>query len=114
MQQAVELVAQRGELLRRHELRLARMRLLDCDHPLDGAGPGGEHRHTVGEIKRWFAEIDVEYLRSFPSTVLDDESDDLFGRAVDDWKVETWIAQLGWMWTLSGEGGVFVAIGRRR
>jgi ubiquinone/menaquinone biosynthesis C-methylase UbiE len=73
-----------------------------------------EHSHTVGEIRRWFFENEVEYLRSFPSTVLDDESQDLFGSAVDDWKIERWIAQLGWMWTLSGEGGLFVAIGRRR
>ena len=73
-----------------------------------------EHSHTVGEIKRWFFEKDVQYLRSFPSTVLDDESQDLFACAIDDWKIERWIAQLGWMWTLSGEGGLFVAIGRRR
>jgi ubiquinone/menaquinone biosynthesis C-methylase UbiE len=73
-----------------------------------------EHSYTVGEIKRWFFENDVEYLRSFPSTVLDDESRDLLACAVDDWQIERWIAQLGWMWTLSGEGGLFVAIGRRR
>jgi ubiquinone/menaquinone biosynthesis C-methylase UbiE/uncharacterized protein YbaR (Trm112 family) len=73
-----------------------------------------EHSHTVGEIKRWFFENDVQYLRSFPSTVLDDESQDLFACAIDDWTIERWIAQLGWMWTLSGEGGLFVAIGRRR
>jgi SAM-dependent methyltransferase len=73
-----------------------------------------EHSHTVGEIQRWFLENDLEYLRSFPSTVVNDESEDLFAPAVDDWKIERWIAQLGWMWTLSGEGGLFVAIGRRR
>jgi hypothetical protein len=33
---------------------------------------------------------------------------------VDDWTVERWIAQLGWMWTLGGEGGLFLTIGRRR
>jgi SAM-dependent methyltransferase len=73
-----------------------------------------EHSHTVGEIKRWFFENDVEYLRSFPSTVVNDESEDLFAPAVDDWNIERWIAQLGWIWTLSGEGGLFAAIGRRR
>jgi ubiquinone/menaquinone biosynthesis C-methylase UbiE/uncharacterized protein YbaR (Trm112 family) len=73
-----------------------------------------EHRHTVAEIKHWFVENDVAHLRSFPSTVLGDESDDLFARAVDDWTIESWIAQLGWMWTLSGEGGLFFTIGRRR
>jgi SAM-dependent methyltransferase len=65
-----------------------------------------EHSHTVAEIQRWFADNDVDYLRSFPSTVLDDDSEDLFARAVDDWRVERWIAQLGWMWTLGGEGAV--------
>jgi len=73
-----------------------------------------EHSHTVAEIQRWFADNDVEYLRSFPSTVLDDESDDLFARAADDWTIERWIAQLGWMWTLGREGGLFFTIGARR
>jgi SAM-dependent methyltransferase len=73
-----------------------------------------EHSHTVAEIKQWFTDNDVDYLRSFPSTVLDDESEDLFAGAVDDWKIECWIAQVGWMWTLGGEGGLFFSIGARR
>jgi ubiquinone/menaquinone biosynthesis C-methylase UbiE len=73
-----------------------------------------EHSYTVAAVKRWFAGNGVEYLRSFPSTVMGDESEDLFAPAVDDWAIENWIAQLGWMWTLGGEGGLFVAIGRRR
>jgi SAM-dependent methyltransferase len=73
-----------------------------------------EHSHTVAEIKQWFTDNDVDYLRSFPSTVLGDESDDLFERAADDWVIERWIAQVGWMWTLGGEGGLFFSIGSRR
>lgn len=73
-----------------------------------------EHRHTVLEIKRWFSETNVEYLRTFPSTLLEDESGDLFAHDTDDWIIERWIAQLGWMWTLGGEGGLFFTIGRRR
>jgi len=73
-----------------------------------------EHSHTIAEIKRWFSGNDVRYLRSFPSTVMDDESDDLFGSAVDDWSIESWIAQLGWMWTLGAEGGLFFTIGTRQ
>jgi len=73
-----------------------------------------EHRHTVAELKRWFSAHDVEYLRTYPSTVLDDDSADLFDRAVDDWAVERCVAQLEWMWTLGGEGGLFFTIGRRR
>jgi len=72
-----------------------------------------EHSHTVAEVRRWFADNGVEYLRSFPSTMLDDEPADLFAPADDDWRLESWIVQLGWMWTLSREGGLFVTIGRR-
>jgi SAM-dependent methyltransferase len=71
-----------------------------------------EHSHTVGEVKRWFQENGVEFLRTFPSTALDDEGD-LFSPSVDDWTIENWIAQLEWMWTLGGEGGLFFTIGRR-
>ena len=73
-----------------------------------------EHRHTVAEVKRWFTENGVDYLRAFPSTVFEDDGRDLFEPAVDDWNLENWMAQIGWMWTLGREGGLFFAIGRRR
>jgi SAM-dependent methyltransferase len=73
-----------------------------------------EHRHTLGEVKRWFADNDVEYLRSFPSTVFGDDVEELFTPAVDDWTFECWIAQAEWMWTLGREGGLFFTIGRRQ
>ena len=38
---------------------------------------------------------------------------DLFTAAVDNWSAERWLAQLGWMWTLGREGGLFFTIGRR-
>ena len=72
-----------------------------------------EHRHTVAEVQRWFAGNGIEYLRAFPSTVFDDDGRDLFAPAIDDCNVENWLAQIGWMWTLGGEGGLFFAIGRR-
>jgi SAM-dependent methyltransferase len=73
-----------------------------------------EHCHTVAEVQCWCAANDVEYLRTFPSTVLGDESTDLFSPIVDDWNVERWIAQLGWVSTLGPEGGLFVTVGQRR
>jgi SAM-dependent methyltransferase len=73
-----------------------------------------EHCHTVAEVKRWFSDNDIECLRTFPSTLLQDECGDLFTRALDDWIVERWIAQMGWIWTLGAEGGLFFTIGRRR
>jgi SAM-dependent methyltransferase len=73
-----------------------------------------EHRHTVAEVQRWFRENGVDYLRTYPSAVLDDEPDDLFAPAPDNWRVEGWLAQIAWMRTLGHEGGLFFTIGRRR
>jgi SAM-dependent methyltransferase len=73
-----------------------------------------EHCHTIVEVQRWFQENDVEYLRTYPSTVFADEPDALFSAAPDDWTVERWLAQLSWMRTLGREGGLFFTIGRRR
>ena len=72
-----------------------------------------EHRHTLAEVQAWFKENDVTYLRAYPSAVLDDEPTDLFASAVDNWRVEGWLAQLAWMGTLGREGGLFFTIGRR-
>jgi SAM-dependent methyltransferase len=73
-----------------------------------------EHRHTLAEVQAWFAKNDVAYLRSYPSAVLGDETGELFAAAADNWRVEGWLAQLGWIAALGHEGGLFFAIGRRR
>ncbi|HEY4395167.1 MAG TPA: class I SAM-dependent methyltransferase [Polyangia bacterium] len=76
-----------------------------------------EHRHTLGEVQGWFRENNVDYLRSYPSALLDGEAltgAELFTAAEDDWWPEGILAQLGWARTLAGEGGLFVTIGRRR
>jgi len=73
-----------------------------------------EHSHTLAEVQCWFEENNVEYLRAYPSAVLDDEPDQLFERAPDNWVIEGWLAQLGWVRTLGREGGLFFSIGRRR
>jgi len=72
-----------------------------------------EHRHTLAEVQAWFQENNVTYLRAYPSALLDDDSSALFAPAVDNWRVEGWLAQLGWMGTLGREGGLFFTIGRR-
>lgn len=72
-----------------------------------------EHRHTLAEVQRWFAENGVEYLRSYPSAVFGDEPDHLFTAADDDWPPENWLTQLGWMRSLAPDGGLFFTIGRR-
>ena len=72
-----------------------------------------EHRHTLGEVQRWFRENGIEYLRALPSALLAEDEPDLFAQSADDWALEGLIAQLTWMRSLGGEGGLFVAIGSR-
>ncbi len=72
-----------------------------------------EHRHTLAEVQGWFAANGVQYLRAYPTAVLGEESDELFEPAIDNWRPEGWLAQLGWVKTLQHEGGLFFTIGRR-
>jgi len=72
-----------------------------------------EHCHTLAEVQGWFAENRVEYLRAYPSAVLGEEREELFARASDNWRAEGWLAQLGWIRALGGEGGLFFTVGRR-
>ena len=75
-----------------------------------------EHRHTLGEVQRWFVDNHVDYLRSYPSALLGDDERDapLFSAAPDRWGLEQTLAQLGWMTRLGHEGGLFVTIGQTR
>jgi len=72
-----------------------------------------EHRHTVAQVRRWFREIGVEYIRTYPSLLMGEESGALFIADTDYWPLEAWLSQIGWMATLGREGGLFVTIGRR-
>jgi hypothetical protein len=72
-----------------------------------------EHCHTLAEVQGWFAENGVEYLRAYPSAMLSQDSEELFTAAEDNWRLEGWLAQLGWIGALAHEGGLFVTVGRR-
>jgi SAM-dependent methyltransferase len=74
-----------------------------------------EHRHTVGEVRRWFRDNRVEWLRAVPGTLLGGDRaapTELFEPAGDDWAFEDALAQISWARTLAHEGGLFVAVGR--
>jgi 2-polyprenyl-3-methyl-5-hydroxy-6-metoxy-1,4-benzoquinol methylase/uncharacterized protein YbaR (Trm112 family) len=76
-----------------------------------------EHRHTLREVKRWFRENEIEYVRAYPSALVgsgEDGEPSLFRPASDDWALESFLAQLSWMGTLAAEGGLFVTVGQRR
>ena len=72
-----------------------------------------EHRHTLAEVQRWFAENGVDYVRAYPSAMLGEDGDELFDPAPDNWLLEGWLAQLGWIRSLGHEGGLFFTVGRR-
>jgi SAM-dependent methyltransferase len=75
-----------------------------------------EHRHTLGEVRSWFRENGIDYLRSYPSALLGSDApraDELFSPAEDDWWPESVMAQLGWMFGVGAEGGLFVTFGSR-
>jgi SAM-dependent methyltransferase len=77
-------------------------------HPL-------EHRHTVGEVREWFSENEIDFVRTYPTSLVSEESpSDLFVPSEDDWSFEALLAQVGWTRSLWAEGGLFVAVGRRR
>jgi SAM-dependent methyltransferase len=76
-----------------------------------------EHRHTVGEVQRWFAESGIDYVRTYPDVNDAGQSAEgrgLFEPAVDNWWLERVLAQLSWMHTRAHEGGLFVVVGQRR
>src|SRR5258708_5445227 len=72
-----------------------------------------EHRHTLAEVQSWFDENKVEYMRTYPSGLIGEDSEDLFAPAPDNWRPEGWLAQVGWIRQLGDEGGLFITIGRR-
>ena len=72
-----------------------------------------EHSHSVAEVRRWFAASGVDYVRAYPSTLIGDEPEDLLAPAEDEWPLESVLAQIGWMKSLGGEGGLFVMVGRK-
>jgi len=73
-----------------------------------------EHHHTLAEVQGWFAENGVDYVRAYPSAMLGQETEEgLFTSAADNWRLEGWLTQLGWIGALGHEGGLFVTVGRR-
>ncbi|HEX7883818.1 MAG TPA: class I SAM-dependent methyltransferase, partial [Afipia sp.] len=73
-----------------------------------------EHRHSLAEVRRWFEDEDIDFVSTYPSTLIGHEPEDLLAPAEDEWPFESLLAQIGWMWSLGGEGGLFVVVGKRR
>lgn len=72
-----------------------------------------EHSHGLGEVRGWFRDHGLGYLRAYPSALLDreGEDDDLFTPQADDWAIESALAELSWIWRLGSDGGLFIVVG---
>jgi SAM-dependent methyltransferase len=71
-----------------------------------------ERSHSLREVQGWFRENGIDYLRTVPSALVGGETSDLFTQSPDDWPLEGFVAQLGWMHALGREGGLFITVGR--
>ncbi|HEY6816097.1 MAG TPA: methyltransferase domain-containing protein [Croceibacterium sp.] len=72
-----------------------------------------EHSHSVAEVRRWFGANGIDYVSTYPSTLIGEEPEDLLAPAEDEWPFESVLTQIGWMASLGGEGGLFVMAGRK-
>lgn len=76
-----------------------------------------ETRHTADQVMRWFDEAGFDVLRGVPSLRLGEPFDParpLFAPAPLGSRVERWLAQVSWLFTISREGALFDLIGRKR
>ncbi len=78
-------------------------------HPLESS-------HTVDEVLTWFDQNQIRFVNSIPSMTSAGSSDgtgDLFSSRPIGSKTRHILAQLGWVFTHSREGGYFILIGRK-
>jgi 2-polyprenyl-3-methyl-5-hydroxy-6-metoxy-1,4-benzoquinol methylase len=71
-----------------------------------------EHRHTLGEVRRWFAQNQVTFVRSYPPAFSGGEPTSLLEPEEDSWMLGDWMTQLGWIGSIGSEGGLFITVGR--
>ncbi|PIP65556.1 hypothetical protein COW95_01165 [Candidatus Peregrinibacteria bacterium CG22_combo_CG10-13_8_21_14_all_49_11] len=68
-----------------------------------------ESWHSWDEVLRWFNETHVEFLSCVPGA-----SGNLFEKHPRGSKVGHIMKQLGWMWSIGREGGLFVLVGKKQ
>ena len=77
-----------------------------------------ETRHTVDQVMGWFDEEGVDFTAAAPPIRLGEPMDfarPLFGKpGKRGSRLEHWLVQLSWIFTISHEGALFDIIGRKR
>lgn len=76
-----------------------------------------ESWHSVDEVLRWFDDAGVEFLSAVPSISSGIAGEENMVRLFQKHTRGSWMEhiarQLGWIFTISGEGGLFVLVGRK-
>ena len=75
-----------------------------------------ETRHTIDEVLAWFAENDLDFINAAPSIRLGETlvpSTRIFDRIAPGSRLEHFLIQISWIWTISREGALFDMIGRK-
>ncbi|MGH7898974.1 MAG: class I SAM-dependent methyltransferase [Candidatus Binatia bacterium] len=76
-----------------------------------------ETRHTVDQVLGWFDEEGVEFTAAAPPIRVGEPFDfarPLFSPSPRGSRLEHWLVQLWWIYTISHEGALFDLIGRKR
>jgi SAM-dependent methyltransferase len=76
-----------------------------------------ETKHTVDEVLEWFAKNSFEFINALPKIALGEEltiGERLFSRHDPGRRIEHLLRQLGWIFSISRDGGYFLMIGRKR
>jgi len=75
-----------------------------------------ETRHSVDEVLRWLREEGLEFVSAVPSIRLGepfDPAQPIFATRPPGGSLEHWLAQLGWIFSISREGALFDVVARR-
>lgn len=73
-----------------------------------------ESWHSVDEVLKWFRKNDVEFINAVPTITDVAKQNALFEKQAVGSAVQHVMKQLGWMFTIAREGGLFVMIGRKK
>lgn len=72
-----------------------------------------ESWHSVDEVLRWFDQNNVEFINAVPTITENAKQAELFKAQERGSSMQHVLQQLGWMFTIAKEGGLFVMIGKK-
>jgi 2-polyprenyl-3-methyl-5-hydroxy-6-metoxy-1,4-benzoquinol methylase len=75
-----------------------------------------ETRHSIDQLLRWFDEEGIEFVNAAPPIRFGQRLDperSIFERVEPQGRLEHWLVQLSWIFTISREGALFDLVGQK-